>query len=82
MSLQAKSLKILDFDNETAIRVSDEKIREFLLTACGITNIVDIQHYPKTTRNDIIKRMREYGASIRQITRLTGISEGIIRNVK
>ena len=80
--LLPKSLKILDFDNETAIRVSDEKVREFLLTACGITNIVDIQHYPKTTRNDIIKRMREYGASIRQITRLTGISEGIIRNVK
>ncbi len=80
--LLPKSLKILDFDNETAIRVSDEKVREFLLTACGITNIVDIQHYPKTTRNDIIRRMREYGASIRQITRLTGISEGIIRNVK
>ena len=80
--LLPKSLKILDYDNETAVRVSDDLVREFLMTACGVTNIVDIQHYPKTTRNDIIRRMRDFGASIRQITRLTGISEGIIRNIK
>ena len=80
--LLPKSLKILDFDNETAVRVSDDKVRDFLMAACGVTNIVDIQHYPKTTRNDIIRQLRDYGASIRQITRLTGISEGIIRNVK
>ena len=80
--LLPKSLKILDFDNETAVRVSDDKVRDFLMAACGVTNIVDIQHYPKTKRNDIIRRLRDYGASIRQITRLTGISEGIIRNIK
>ena len=80
--LLPKSLKILDYNNETAVRVSDDLVREFLMTACGVTNIVDIQHYPKTTRNDMVRRMRDFGASIRQITRLTGISEGIIRNIK
>ena len=34
--LLPKSLKILDFDNETAIRVSDDKVREFLMTACCV----------------------------------------------
>ena len=78
----SKTLKILDFDNEMAIRLSDDKVREFLLTACGVTNVVDIQHFPKETRNDIIKQLRDYGASIRQITRIIGISEGIIRKIK
>ena len=78
----SKTLKILDFDNEMAIRLTDDKVREFLLTACGVANVVDIQHYPKETRNDIIKQLRDYGASIRQITRIIGISEGIIRKIK
>ena len=77
-----KALNILDFDNEANVRVSDEKVREYLLTICSDGNITAIQHYAKDSRNNIIRMLKDYGASIRQICRITGISEGIIRNVK
>jgi hypothetical protein len=76
-----KTLNILDFGNETAVRVSDERVREYLHTICNVENLSDIQHYAKDRRNDVIRRLKDYGASIRQVSRLTGVSEGIIRNV-
>jgi REP element-mobilizing transposase RayT len=77
-----KAMNILDFNNEMPVRISDDKVRDFLMLSCGVTNLTALQHYPKTMRNEIIMRTREFGASIRQITRLTGISEGIIRKIK
>ena len=78
----AKALNILDFDNENAVRVTDEKVREYVLSVCGVSNLSEIQRYSKIQRNTILMKIRDYGASIRQIARLTGISEGIIRNIK
>ncbi len=78
----AKSLNILDIDNEMSVRLSDEKVKEYLLQICHEPNITAIQHYPKELRNPIIHELKAYGASIRQINRITGISEGIIRNIK
>ena len=78
----SKTLKILDFDNETNIRLSDEKVREFLASVMGTQNLLAIQQLPKKERNRIIQMARQYGSSIRQLNRLTGISEGIIRNIK
>ncbi len=77
-----KALNILDINNEMAIRVTDEKAREFLASICRQTSFTAIQHYEKEARNDIIRQLRDYGASIRQICRITGISEGIIRKIK
>ena len=78
----SKTLKILDFDNETNIRLTDEKVREFLASVMGTQNLLAIQQLPKKERNRIIQMARQYGSSIRQLNRLTGISEGIIRNIK
>ena len=76
-----KALNILDFGNETAVRVTDEKVRDYLHTICNCDNLTEIQHYPKDHRNDIIRMAKDYGASIRQISRITGVSEGIIRKI-
>ena len=76
-----KALNILDFDNETAVRVSDEKVRDYLHTICNDDNLTNIQHYPKDRRNEVIRMVKDYGASIRQVSRITGISEGIIRKI-
>ena len=78
----SKALKILDFDNETNIRLTDEKIRDYLASVMGTQNLLTIQKLPKKERNRIIQMAKQYGASIRQLNRLTGISEGIIRNIK
>ena len=80
--LLPKALNILDLDNETSVRVSDEKVREYLLAICRDGNITAIQHYTKDDRNEIIRQLKDYGASIRQISRMIGISEGIIRKIK
>ena len=76
-----KALNILDFGNETAVRVTDEKVREYLHAICNTDNLTEIQHYTKDHRNDIIRMAKDFGASIRQISRLTGVSEGIIRKI-
>ena len=77
-----KALNILDFNNEMGQRVSDEKARQFLTELLDGVSASAIQHYEKDKRNAVICQMKDFGASIRQISRLTGVSEGIIRNVK
>ncbi len=76
-----KALKVLDYNNESRVRVSDEKVREFLASICRASRPTVIQHYKKNKRNDIIRQLKDYGASIRQIARITGIGEGIIRKI-
>jgi len=40
-----------------------------------------MQNMSKEFRNVIIKAAKEYGGSIRQLSRLTGLSYGLIRKV-
>ena len=77
-----KSLNILDYGNDAAKRVSDDKVRDFVITTFGIDSAIALQHLPKEERNGMIIQMKHFGASIRQISRLTGISEGVIRKLK
>ena len=80
--LLPKALNILDFDNETEQRISDEKLRQFLSELMGGISASTLQHYKKEERNRIIKQLKDLGASIRQISRLTGVSFGVIRNIR
>jgi transposase-like protein len=48
----------------------------------GGSSASTLQHYRKEERNHIIKQLKDFGASIRQISRLTGVSFGIIRNIQ
>jgi transposase-like protein len=63
-------------------RVSDEKVRLYLSGLMGGASASTLQHYRKEERNHIIKQLKDFGASIRQISRLTGVSFGIIRNIQ
>ena len=73
-----KTLRILDFDKNIST-VSDEEACEFLIQTFSLQKPTDLQLYDKKRRNDILKEAKAYGASIRQLSRLTGISIGIIR---
>ncbi len=77
-----KALNILDFNNEMEQRVTDEKAREYLTEILGCTSTSGLQHFGKEERNAVISQLKAFGASIRQISRLTGVSEGIVRNVR
>ena len=80
--LLPKALNILDFDNETQQRVTDAKVRQYLSELMGGAGASSLQHYGKEERNRIIKQLKDFGASIRQISRLTGVSFGIIRKIQ
>ena len=74
-----KATQILDFDNASKVR-NDEDVFNYLLSF-ELREPTDIQLYSKERRNYILHSAKEFGASIRQLARLTGISEGIIRHV-
>ncbi|MBQ9385835.1 MAG: transposase [Bacteroidaceae bacterium] len=72
---------ILDFDNDTSVRMRDDKVRNYIRSACKVTLISEVQQMPQEQRNEILKQALEYGASIRQISRVTGVSRGIIQKL-
>ena len=77
-----KALSILDINNEMEKRVSDDMARQFLTGLLDGASTSALQHFAKEERNAVIRQLKTFGASIRQISRLTGVSEGIIRNVR
>ena len=74
-----KTAMILEFDSGCAIKTDDE-MKEFLISSFGLRTPMDLQLYTRERRNDILRAAKEYGGSIRQLVRLTGISVTIIRN--
>ena len=76
--LLPKTTMILDFDSGSSIK-TDEEVQEFMRTTFGIDRPMDLQLYNKERRNDILRAIKDFGGTIRQIVRLTGISFAIVR---
>ena len=72
-----KTVCVLDIDNERRRRTDDE-VSQFLISEFGLRHVQDILLLSKERQKDAIRLAREYGASIRQIERLTGIGFSII----
>ena len=73
-----KTQRILDIDRKINGRLDDDEIREFIQSVCHIETISDLQQLPRNRRNEVLKLILEYGGSIRQISRVTGVSRGVI----
>ncbi len=76
--LLPKTVSILDFDSGSRIK-TDEEVKDYLLSDFGLSHPIDLQLLSRNRQDVILRDLKEYGASIRQITRLTGISFSIIR---
>ena len=72
-----KTAVVLDIDNERR-RKTDEEVSEYIISNFGLRHAQDVLLLTKERQKDIIKQVRDFGASIRQIERLTGISFSII----
>ena len=72
---------ILDIDTEEKKNLSDSDIGAFLLNTHGIANPLMVQSLEKTRRNIVLKSAKAFGAGIRQLSRLTGVSFGIIQKL-
>ena len=76
--LLPKTTMILDFDSGSNIKTDDE-LKDFLTSTYGLRTPADVQLYSRERQNDILRSAKEFGGSIRQIVRLTGISFTIVR---
>ena len=74
-----KTVSILDFDKRKG-SVTDDEISEYLRDAYGLRHPCDLQIYSRERRNDILHAAKQNGATIRQLSRLTGLSERIVRD--
>lgn len=74
-----KTVQVIDFDRRKGA-IPDCDVKEYLTDTYGLRSPTDLQFYTKERRNDILRAAKEYGASIKQLSRLTSIGEKIIRN--
>ena len=62
--------------------ISDSDVKAFLLKSKGIANPLIIQSLEKTRRNEMLISALSFGAGIRQLSRLTGVSFGVIQKLQ
>jgi len=72
--------KCLDCDVHE-FRLNDTDARRIIQKVCKCTNTTEIQTIEIEQRNKYIKKLKEKGLSIRQISRLTGISKEIVERI-
>ena len=63
---------------ENTFRLNDEDAKALIRKVSKCQNIAEFQLLDSATRNSCIHKLREKGLSIRQISRLTGISKKIV----
>lgn len=68
-------------EHDQYIRLKDPEAVDFIKRISGVQSALEIQGLEKEKRNDIIRKCKENGLSIRQIERLTGVSFGVIRRI-
>lgn len=72
---------ILDMDAEVGNHLSDEDLRSILFEVYGIEHPLSLQNMEKSSRNEIIGYLKSEGGGIRQLSRLTGLSLGLIQKL-
>ena len=63
------------------IRRKSGTVKAFLLQSQGIANPLMIQSLEKVRRNEVLMAAKGFGAGLRQLSRLTGVSFGVIQNL-
>ncbi len=69
-------------DIESKASMKDHEVRTFLMENYGISNPLTIQSLEKTRRNEVLLSARTMGAGIRQLSRMTGVSFGLIQKLR
>ena len=75
-------VQCLDLDETVKISVGDREVRQHLLERYGITDSIKVQEMDKERRNEVIVSCLEIGAGMRQLSRLTGVTYGVINRLR
>lgn len=69
----------LDIAEKAVVRLTDEQASKLIRKISGCENAAQFQTLEIKMRDKYLKKLRENGVSIRQLSRLTGISFGLVR---
>lgn len=75
---QEEKMKFIDMEDANR-RVTDGEEREIIKKLSGVESAAELQAIKAAKRDSIIAKFKASGLSIRQNSRLTGISFGIVR---
>jgi REP element-mobilizing transposase RayT len=81
LNQQTADTACMDIAEKPVVRVTDEQAKVLIKKISKCENVSDFQVLDIATRNKYLKKLREKGLSIRQLSRLTGISFSVIRNI-
>ena len=73
--------QILDIDTDGYKSISDSDVKAFLQMSQGIANPLMVQSLEKTRRNEVLRCALSFGAGVRQLSRLTGVSYGVVQKL-
>ncbi len=59
--------------------LSDDQVWQQIIRLTGVTNSSDYQKLDRDLQLETFKKLKEQGASVRQLQRLTGIDRGRIQ---
>jgi hypothetical protein len=57
-------------------------VKAFLLKKQGLANPLMVQSLEKTRRNEVLRSAKSFGAGVRQLSKLTGVSYGVIQKIE
>lgn len=80
-SNQPSSANCLDVEEKAIKRVTDEEARKIIKKYSKCENITEFQALPVGKRDKYLRNFKEKGISIRQISRLTGVSYYIVQKI-
>ena len=75
-------VQCLDLNESVKISVGDREIRQHLFDCYGIADSIKVQELDKEKRNEIIISCMELGAGMRQLSKLTGVTYGVINRLR
>ena len=74
-------VQCLDLDERVKTTVGDREVRQHLLERYGIADSIKVQELDKELRKEIIISCLELGTGLRQLSRLTGVTYGVINRI-
>lgn len=69
----------IDISEKQVTRVTDEQAKLLIKKVSKCDNVSDFQNLETSKRDKYLKKLKEKGLSIRQLSRLTGVSFSIVR---
>lgn len=71
----------MDISDKTITRVTDEQAKELIRKIARCESVSEFQRLEIIARDKYLKKLKDKGVSIRQLSRLTGVSFSVIRKI-